>query len=101
MITCFLRYEVDPGTLKDFEEYGRMWIRLVNKLGGTHHGYLLPSEGASDIALASFSFPSLAAYEQYRIAAAKDAECQAAIAFYERTKCFRRYERSFFRPVFE
>ncbi|MEK9968898.1 MAG: NIPSNAP family protein [Ferrovibrio sp.] len=101
MITCFLRYEVDPDKLKDFEDYGRMWIRLVNKLGGTHHGYLMPSEGAGDIALASFSFPSMAAYEQYRIAMAGDDECKAAWEFAQRTKCIRRYERSFFRPVFE
>ena len=30
------------------------------------HGYFLPSEGESDVALAMFSLPSLAAYEQYR-----------------------------------
>ena len=101
MITCFLRYEIDPAKVKEFEEYGRIWIRLVNKLGGKHHGYLLPSEGASDVALASFSFPSLAEYEAYRKAAAKDEECKAAAAFADRTQCIRRWDRSFFRPVFE
>jgi hypothetical protein len=101
MITCFLRYEIDPDKVKEFEEYGRMWIRLVNKLGGTHHGYLLPSEGASDVALASFSFPSLAAYEQYRVAMADDAGCKAAWEYGQQTKCIRRWERNFFRPVFE
>ena len=101
MITCFLRYEIDPARVKEFEEYGRTWIRLVNRLGGTHHGYLLPSEGASDVALASFSFPSLAAYEAYRKAAAGDEECRAAVAFADRTQCIRRWDRSFFRPVFE
>lgn len=101
MITCFLRYEIDPAKVKEFEEYGRMWIRLVNRLGGRHHGYLMPSEGASDVALASFSFPSLAAYEAYRKAAAQDEECRAAVAFADRTQCIRRWDRSFFRPVFE
>ena len=69
MITIHLRYEVDPHKLADFEEYGRRWIHLVNRLGGTHHGYFLPSEGDSDEAFALFTFPSLAEYEQYRIAA--------------------------------
>ncbi len=101
MITCFLRYEIDPAKLAEFEHYGRLWIGLVNQLGGTHHGYLLPSEGASDIALASFSFPSLSAYEQYRQAAANHPGCQAALAYAAETKCVRRSERSFFRPVFE
>ena len=66
MITCHLRYVLDPTKLKEFEHYGRLWIPLVRKFGGIHHGYLLPSEGANNIALASFSFPSLAAYEAYR-----------------------------------
>ena len=35
-------------------------------------GYFLPAEGASDKALALFSFPSLAAYEQYRALFGRD-----------------------------
>jgi len=38
----------------------------VEKFGGKHHGYFLPSEGANNLALAMFSFPSLALYEEYR-----------------------------------
>ncbi|WP_280429962.1 NIPSNAP family protein [Nocardia brasiliensis] len=41
-------------------------MELVERHGGTHHGYFLPAEGASDKALALFSFSSLAAYEEYR-----------------------------------
>jgi len=51
--------------------------------------------------LALFSFPSLAAYETYRKASASDSECQAAMRYYEETKCFLSFERSFMRPVFE
>ena len=101
MITCHLRYVVDPARIKEFEHYGRLWIPLVRKFGGTHHGYLLPSEGASNVALASFSFPSLAAYEKYRKKSFKDPECQAAFRYAEETRCFLSYERTFFRPVFE
>jgi NIPSNAP len=101
MITCHLRYVLDPGKLEEFEHYGKMWIPLVRKFGGIHHGYLLPAEGASNIALASFSFPSLAAYEEYRIKAATDPECLAAFKYARDTGCFLSYERSFFRPVFE
>lgn len=100
MITCSLRYEIDPYKLKEFEHYAALWIPLVNRLGGKHHGYFLPHEGANDIALALFSFPSLAAYEAYREAMAADAECQAAFAYAEETLCILRYERSFMRPMF-
>lgn len=101
MITCHLRYIIDARKLEEFEHYGRLWIPLVRKFGGTHHGYLLPSEGASNVALASFSFPSLAAYEQYRKKSFEDPECQAAFRYAEETRCFLSYERTFFRPVFE
>ena len=101
MITCFLRYVIDPFKLEEFERYGRLWIGLVEKLGGDHHGYFMPSEGANNIALAMFSFPSFAAYEQYRAQMMVDPECQAANQYGRDTRCFVSYERSFFRPVFE
>ena len=100
MVTCYLRYLIDPFKLEEFEHYGKLWIPLVEKFGGKHHGYFLPSEGANNIALAMFTFPSLAAYEEYRSASAADAECQAAFKYAQDTRCILSYERSFFRPVF-
>lgn len=101
MVTCYLKYVIDPYKLSDFETYAKLWIPLVNKFGGTHNGYFLPSEGANNIALALFTFPSLAAYEKYRADSFKDAECLAAFQYAQDTKCIISYERSFFRPVFE
>jgi hypothetical protein len=69
------------------------------RFGGKHHGYFLPSEGANNIALALFSFNSLAAYEQYRIKSKDDAGCIAAFEYAEQPRCIVSYERSFFRPV--
>jgi hypothetical protein len=100
MVTCYLRYVIDPYKLAEFERYGRMWIPLVQKFGGTHHGYFLPSEGANNIALAMFTFPSLAEYEIYRENSMQDGECKAAFRYAEDTRCILSYERSFFRPVF-
>lgn len=101
MITCYLKYVIDPYQVKEFEQYAKMWIPLVNKLGGTHHGYFLPHEGANNIAYALFSFPSLADYEKYRYNMAVDEECQQAFEFANQNKCIISYERSFMRPVFE
>ena len=101
MVTCYLKYVIDPYKVNEFEEYGKMWIPLVNKLDGTHHGYFLPHEGANNIAYALFTFPSLATYEEYRVKMALDEECQAAIKFAEENKCILSYERSFMRPVFK
>ncbi|CAJ0787530.1 hypothetical protein LMG19083_01593 [Ralstonia psammae] len=99
MITCYLRYIINPARLQEFETYGKMWIPLVEKFGGKHHGYFLPSEGASNVALALFSFPSLAAYEVYRERSKNDPDCIAAFQYADETGCFVSYERSFFRPV--
>src|SRR5215471_7402838 len=77
LITCFIRYTIDPARLADFEQYARTWMRLIEKYGGTHHGYFVPGEsppntgfsfagigeeGPTDIGIALFSFPSVEAY---------------------------------------
>lgn len=101
MVTCYLRYIIDPQKIEDFEEYGRLSIPLVNRMGGVHHGFFLPHKAANNIAVALFSFPSLAEFEKYREVAKTDPECQAAIAFAEITRCILSQEWSFMRPVFE
>ncbi len=99
VITCYLRYKIDPSKVADFEEYARRWIPLVERFGGTHHGYYLPHESANDLAVALFSFPSLADYETYREQSAIDVECQAAYELAEQSGCIRRYDRQFLRPL--
>ncbi|RYE41203.1 MAG: NIPSNAP family protein [Hyphomicrobiales bacterium] len=99
MITCFLRYEIDPYQPKEFETYCKMWIPLIQKFGGTIEGYYMPQEGPNDIALALFSFPSLAAYENYRTQSATDPDCRKAIAYARSNKCVVRFERSFLRKL--
>ncbi|HGS4984436.1 TPA: NIPSNAP family protein [Vibrio parahaemolyticus] len=100
MISCYVRYVIDPKKVKEFEEYARMWIPIVEKFGGQHNGYFLPSEGASNIALALFTFESLSAYEEYRLNSLNDPECIEAFEFADKVDCIISYERSFFRPVF-
>lgn len=101
MVTCYIKYIIDPNKVEQFEQYAKMWIPLVAKFGGQHHGYFLPSEGANNVALALFTFPSLAAYESYRNDSFEDHECMAAFQFAKETNCVLSYERSFFRPVFD
>lgn len=118
MFTCFIKYIVDPKKIKEFEEYAHTWITLVEKYGGTHHGYFLPGDesddlpdptfsfsglgkdGPKNVAVALFSFASLAKYEAYRKKVAEDEECKKITARFEETKCFSSYERSFLKPIF-
>ncbi|TCM51351.1 NIPSNAP family protein [Kribbella sp. VKM Ac-2568] len=99
MITCVVDYVIDPAKLEAFERFGRRWMELVERHGGTHHGYFLPSEGASDRALALFSFESLAAYEQYRRGFGVDPEFIEADQIREESGCVLRYDRTFMRPM--
>ena len=114
MFTCFIRYTFDQEKLVDFEQYARVWMRLIEKYGGIHHGYFVPDqsppgasfsfdgigqEGPSNIAIALFSFPTLAAYEKYRRDVANDPECHAETQHRDETGCFIKYERTFMRPV--
>ena len=101
MVTCFINYIIDANKIKEFEHYANLWIPLVNKFGGQHNGYFLPSEGASNVALALFTFPSLAEYEQYRTKSFKDLACIEAFDYAEQTQCIKSYQRSFFRPLFK
>ncbi|BAJ03004.1 NIPSNAP family protein [Shewanella violacea] len=98
-VTCHVRYVINPEMIEEFEHYAKLWIPLVERFGGQHHGYFLPSEGANDIALALFSFPSLAVYEIYRNNSAKDTACLAAFGYAKKHKFILRYERNFMRPV--
>ncbi len=100
MITCHVRYVLDPYKLEEFEHYAKLWIPLVEELGGRHHGYFLPAEGASNVAICLFTFPSLARYEAYREASRNHPGCQAALAYAEQTRCVLSTDRAFFRPVF-
>ncbi len=101
MITCTVRYELDPDKLLEFEVYAKAWLHLVPKLGGIHHGYHMPHEGPNDIAYCHFSFASLADYEVYRTEMWDDHECLRAYEHAKHTKCIRRYDRSFTKPLFD
>jgi len=101
MVSCYLKYVIDPFKLKEFEHYAKLWIPLVKKFGGQHNGYFLPHEGPNNIAVAIFTFSSLADYETYRKKASTDEGCQAAMKYYEETRCFLSFERSFMKPIFE
>jgi hypothetical protein len=95
MITCVVHYVIDPAETKAFERFALAWMELVERHGGTHHGYFLPAEGASDAALALFSFDSLAAYEEYRGRFGADPEFVAADRIRDESGCVVRCGRCF------
>ncbi|WP_276204608.1 hypothetical protein [Sphingomonas panacis] len=35
-VFCEVRYRLDPDRLKEFEDYARAWVRLIERHGGVH-----------------------------------------------------------------
>ena len=101
MITCHLKYQIDPYQIPAFETYSRLWIGIVNRMGGTHHGYFLPAEGANNVAYCLFSFPSLSDYEGYRKESETDPECISTFALAQEKRFIVSSERTFLRPVLD
>jgi len=62
MITCYLRYEINPDKIAEFEAYGAMWLDLMPRFGGTHHGHMNASRradcGRRASTLANWKMPS-------------------------------------------
>ena len=66
MITCFIRYEIDPTKTADFERYARTWGQAIPRCGADLIGYYAPHEGSATTAYGVYNIESLAAYEAYR-----------------------------------
>jgi hypothetical protein len=99
MISCIVDYTIDPDKMNLFEDYARRWMAAVNRLGGTHHGYFLPGQGAGNRAVCIFSFSGMADYDAYRLRVANDPECIAILEQEKAEQSIISYTGSFFRPL--
>lgn len=72
MLTCFIRYHIDPTKGAQFEQYARNWGEAIPRCGADLIGYYAPHEGSSTLAYGVYNIDSLAAYEQYRRRLAAD-----------------------------
>jgi hypothetical protein len=97
MITCFIRYEIEPTQKADFETYARNWGQAIPRCGADLIGYFAPHEGSSTLAYGVYSLPSLAAYEDYRAKLAADPLGRENYDFAMQRKFIRREDRTFLR----
>lgn len=98
-VVCQIRYQLDPFKRAQFEEYSKVWLKVIPECGGDLLGYFMPHEGTNDVAFAMIGFDSLAAYEAYRAKLRVVPESVANFNFAEREKFILREEREFLRPV--
>lgn len=99
MITCFIRYEIDPFRADAFAEYARNWGQAIPRCGADLVGYFGPHEGSATTAYAVYHVESLAAYEAYRARLRDDPLGRENFAFARRERFILKEDRSFLRLV--
>jgi NIPSNAP len=95
MITCFIRYQIDPFQIEEFKNYAENWARIIPRCGGHLVGYFLPHEGSNDVAWGLIAFDSLASYETYRARLRSDKESRENFAMAQSKRIILREERTF------
>jgi hypothetical protein len=99
MITCFIRYEIDPFKEDDFAAYARNWGKAIPRCGADLIGYFGPHEGSKTTAYGIYNIDSLAAYETYRARLAADPLGRENYEFARRERFILREDRIFLRNL--
>lgn len=99
MITCFIRYEIDPFKGDDFATYARNWGQAIPRCGADLIGYFGPHEGSKTTAYGVYNIESLAAYEAYRARLSADPLGRENYEFARRERFILHEDRIFLKNV--
>lgn len=99
MITCFIRYQIDPTQHDAFAAYARNWGEAIPRCGADLIGYYAPHEGSSTLAYGVYNVENLAAYEAYRARLSADPLGKENYAFARHEKFLLREDRAFLKNV--
>jgi hypothetical protein len=99
MITCVIRYDLDPYAGPAFERYARAWGEVIPRCGAQLVGYFAPHEGSATLAYGIYAIADLAAYEAYRARLRADPQGRENYAFAARERFIRSEDRTFLRRV--
>ena len=95
MITCFIKYHIDPTKKDQFVQYARNWGEAIPRCGADLIGYYAPHEGSSTLAYGVYNIESLAAYEEYQKHLIDDPLGKENYEFAQREKFLLREDRTF------
>lgn len=95
MLTCIIRYQIDPTKKAQFNQYAQNWGQAIPRCGADLIGYYAPHEGSSTLAYGIYNIPSLAAYEAYRARLADDPLGRENYEFAQSEKFLLREDRTF------
>ncbi|UOA28541.1 MULTISPECIES: NIPSNAP family protein [Roseobacteraceae] len=99
MLTCVIRYQIDPTQHDAFAQYARNWGQAIPRCGADLVGYFAPHEGSSTLAYGIYHVKSLADYEAYRARLAEDPLGRENYAFAQSQKFLLREDRTWLRKV--
>ncbi len=99
MLTCIIRYQIDPTQKAQFAQYAQNWGQAIPRCGADLIGYYAPHEGSSTLAYGIYNIASLAEYEQYRSRLMNDPLGKENYEFAQKEKFLLREDRTFLKRV--
>lgn len=99
MLTCVIRYHIDPAKRAEFVQYSRNWGEAIPRCGADLVGYFAPKEGSSTLAYGIYNIASLAEYEAYRAQLASDPLGRENYEFAQANKFLQREDRTWLERV--
>jgi len=99
MITCFIRYDIEPWGRDAFVDYARTWGQAIPDCGADVIGYFAPHEGSATTAYGVYTIGSLAEYEAYRARLKDHPLGRQNFAFAQGERFIRREDRIFLARV--
>jgi len=99
MLTCIIRYHIEPTRRDAFETYARNWAEAIPRCGASLTGYFAPHEGSSTLAYGIYEIESLAAYEGYRARLAADPLGRENYDFARKERFITREDRTFLKRI--
>jgi hypothetical protein len=97
MLTCVIKYHIDPTKKDQFTQYAQNWGQAIPRCGAGLIGYFAPHEGSSTLAYGIYNIPNLGEYEAYRARLAADPIGRENYAFAQSEKFIIREDRTFLR----
>ena len=99
MLTCIIRYHIDPTKKAEFIRYAQNWGQAIPRCGADLIGYYAPHEGSATLAYGIYNIADLAEYEAYRARLAADPLGRQNYDFAQAEKFILREDRTFLKLV--
>lgn len=99
MLTCVIRYHIDPTKKEQFVQYARNWGEAIPRCGADLIGYFAPYEGSSTLSYGMYNIAGLAEYEAYRARLADDPLGRENYEFAQKERFLLREDRTFLKLV--